>query len=156
MSKPSRESGHNPRAITLETSKCQLEERREPVHIFFHASQVQLMRGGRGDDLSKGCHWEEDTEPTDVRGQVAAHQGPSHSWMLGTICGSYFLSHLTWEKYTSSNGKQQKEPITSSRVALLLVSFSCFLLLFNNLPQIGKIRGLTYMLFNDIVKLRYF
>lgn len=28
------ESGYNPRAITLETSKCQREERRETVHIF--------------------------------------------------------------------------------------------------------------------------
>lgn len=79
MSKPSRESGHNPRAITLETSKCQAEEEARDGPHFFHASLVQLKRGGRGDDLRRGCHWEEDWEQTDVHGQVVAHQGPSYS-----------------------------------------------------------------------------
>lgn len=40
-------------------------------------ARVQLKRGGRGDDLRPGCHGEEDGEQTDVRGQVAAHRGPS-------------------------------------------------------------------------------
>lgn len=67
------ESGGDPTAITLETSKCQRGESRGPH--FCHASQVQVERGVRGDDLRGGCHWEEDEEQTDAHGQVAAHRG---------------------------------------------------------------------------------
>lgn len=62
-------------AITLETSKFQAAERREPGRISATQAGAQLKRGGRGDDLRPGGgHAEEDGEQTDVRGQVAAHR----------------------------------------------------------------------------------
>jgi len=74
--------GKRPQSKSNHTRDIKVPGRREARDgpHFFHASQVQLKRGGRGDDLRRGCHWEEDGEQTDVHGQVAAHRGPSWSW----------------------------------------------------------------------------